>query len=93
MFFSGLPWQKKLAVKGLKMARVKATDLVVGEVQIVLSFAEARNAGRSSFQALFFIRYFRNEKGTGAEICPAIVSGIVTGTRRSAIGQFFLCPE
>ena len=25
------------------------------------------------------IRYFRNEKGTGAEISPAIVSGIVTG--------------
>ena len=29
-----------------------------------------------------------SEKGTGAEICPAIVSGIVTG--RSAIGHFFL---
>lgn len=26
-------------------------------------------------------RHFRNGKGTGAEICPAIVSGIVTGTR------------
>ena len=25
------------------------------------------------------IRHFRNEKGTGAEICPAIVSEIVTG--------------
>ena len=25
------------------------------------------------------IRHFRNEKGSGAEMCPAIVSGIVTG--------------
>ena len=25
------------------------------------------------------IRHFRNEKETGAEICPAIVSGIATG--------------
>ena len=31
----------------------------------------------------------RNEKGTGAEMCPAILSGIVTmGKRRSAIGYF-----
>ena len=33
--------------------------------------------------------YIISEKGTGAEICPAIVSGIVTG--RSAIGHFFPC--
>ena len=25
------------------------------------------------------IRYFRNEKGTGAKMCPAMVSGIATG--------------
>ena len=25
------------------------------------------------------IRHFRNEKGTGAEMCPAMLSGIVTG--------------
>ena len=25
------------------------------------------------------IRLFRNEKGTGAEMCPAMLSGIVTG--------------
>ena len=25
------------------------------------------------------IRHFRNEKGNGAKICPAIVSGIVSG--------------
>ena len=25
------------------------------------------------------IRHFRNDKGTGAEMCPAIVSGMVTG--------------
>lgn len=34
------------------------------------------------------IRFFRNEKRTGAQICPAMVSGIVTGNA-SAIGQFF----
>ena len=34
------------------------------------------------------IRPFRNEKGTGAEMHPTIVSGIVT-RYRSAIGQFF----
>ena len=33
--------------------------------------------------------YIISEKGTGAEICPAIVSGIVTG--RTAIGHFFPC--
>ena len=33
--------------------------------------------------------YIISENGTGAEICPAIVSGIVTG--RSAIGHFFPC--
>ena len=27
----------------------------------------------------YLIRHFRNEKGTGAEIRPAIVSGIATG--------------
>lgn len=31
--------------------------------------------------------YIISEKGTGAEICPAVVSGIVTG--RSAIGHYF----
>ena len=29
------------------------------------------------------------ENGTGAEMCPAIVSGIVIGDAPSAIGQFF----
>lgn len=38
---------------------------------------------------LILIRHVRNEKGTGAEMCPAILSGVVTmGTRRSAIGHF-----
>ena len=38
---------------------------------------------------LILIRHFRNEKGTGAEMCPAILSGVVTlGTRRSAIDHF-----
>ena len=35
------------------------------------------------------IHHFRNKKGTGAEMSPAIVCGIVLGTRRSAIGRFF----
>ena len=50
-----------------------------------------------------FIRHLRNEKGTGAEMCPAIVSGIVTGGGggRGAKGEeevlsywpvFFHCP-
>ena len=34
------------------------------------------SAGRSTFSV---IRLFRNEKGTGAEMRPQIVSGIVTG--------------
>ena len=37
-------------------------------------------------------RHFRNEKGTGAEMRPAIGSGLSSGsllvTRRSVIGQF-----
>ena len=28
---------------------------------------------------IFWSGQFRNKKGTGAEICPAVVSGIVTG--------------
>ena len=32
---------------------------------------------------------WESEKGTGAEMRPAIVSGIVTGDARSAIGQLF----
>ena len=34
---------------------------------------------RVSESTLPNIRHFRNEKGTGAEMCPAIVPGIVTG--------------
>ena len=36
-------------------------------------------------QIVSTIRHLINSKGTGAKICLAIVSG----TRRSAIGQFF----
>ena len=85
MFLSGLPWEEKLAVKGLRIARVKATDLVLGEVQIVPSFAEVplmltqETLEGSNFQSLFAIRHFRNEKGTGADSCPAVVYGIATG--------------
>ena len=38
------------------------------------------------------IRHCRNEKGAGAEMRPAIVSGIVTRARQSTIGQFFHSP-
>lgn len=34
--------------------------------------------------------FLRNGKGTGAEMCPANVFGIVTVDTQSAIGQFFL---
>ena len=36
---------------------------------------------------MIITRHFRNGKGNGAEMCPAIVSEIVTG---DAIGHFFL---
>ena len=37
----------------------------------------------------FTIGHFSNEGGTGAEMRPAFASGIVNGTRQSAIGHFF----
>lgn len=37
----------------------------------------------------FVVHHIRTEKGTGAKMRRAIVFGIVSGTRRSAIGQFF----
>ena len=36
----------------------------------------------STWQTRLFIRHLRNEKGTGAEMCPAIVCGIVAGWGR-----------
>ena len=47
-------------------------------------------ATKGHFRLYHFICHLRNEKGTRAEICPAIVSAIVIG--RSAIGHFFPCP-
>ena len=40
------------------------------------------------------ICHFRNEKGSGAEMLPAIILflGWLLGTHCSAIGQFFPCP-
>lgn len=46
-------------------------------------------AMKGEFWLYHFICHLRNEKGTRAEICPAIVSAIVT--ERSAIGHFFPC--
>ena len=36
-------------------------------------------SGHNCLIISFSIRHFRDEKETGAEMCPAIVSGIVTG--------------
>ena len=33
------------------------------------------------------MRHFRNEKGTGAEMCPAIVSGIFTGDAPGSLSK------
>ena len=44
-----------------------------------------------SLRQKFSIRHFRNEKGTGAEMCPTIVSGIVSGDGRSTTG--LLCDK
>ena len=43
----------------------------------------------------YLIRHFRNEKGTGAEIRPAIVSGIATGDAAVSYWPiyFFPCGE
>ena len=67
------------------MACVKATDLVLGEVQIVPSFAEAplllaqRTLGGEVSRLSFPFATSETRVRTGAEICPAVVSGIVTG--------------
>jgi len=45
-----------------------------------------QNGLKGSLYFIFFIRYLRNENGTGAEMGPAIVSGIVTW---DAPNQFF----
>ena len=37
--------------------------------------------------------HFRNEKGTGATMCPAIVSGIVTGDAPVSYWPFFSVPN
>ena len=39
---------------------------------------------------LFVIRHFRNEKGAGAKMCPAIVSGIVTGDAPASYWLMFI---
>ena len=35
------------------------------------------------------IRHFRNEQETGAEMCPAIVYGIVTGRASQLLANFW----
>ena len=39
------------------------------------------------------IRHFRSNKGTGAEMCPAIVSGMVTGDAPVSYWPILLCPK
>ena len=36
-----------------------------------------------------YIRYFRNEKGKGVEMCPAIVFGMVTGDAPTSYWSYF----
>ena len=43
-------------------------------------------------QLVFFFWNFRKEKGTGAEMCRAIVSGMVTGDAPVSYWPFFRCP-
>ena len=45
----------------------------------ILASVEGCVANRNFGQIHFTIRRFSKEKGTGTEMCPAIVSGIVTG--------------
>ena len=42
---------------------------------------------------LVTIRHFRNAKRTGAEMCPAIVSGIVTGDAPVSYWPVWPCPQ
>ena len=99
MFLSGLPWQEKLAVKGLRIARVKATDLVLGEVQIALSFAEAPlllaqgTLGGANSRLSFSFAPLETRRELELKYVPQLFLGSILGTRRSAIGQFFLCPK
>ena len=95
MFLSGLPWQEKLAVKGFRMARVKATDLVLGEVQIVPSYAEAplllaqRTLGREVSRLSFPFATSETRGELELKYVPQLFLVSLLGTRRSAIGQFF----
>ena len=46
----------------------------------ILASVEASLCCKPKFRQIHFtIRHYSNEKGTGTEMCPAIVSGIVTG--------------
>ena len=52
----------------------------------------------SKFQNTMTIYHFRNDKGTGAEMRPAIVSGMVTGDAPASYWSIFLpvpsnCPR
>ena len=99
MFLSGLPWQEKLAVKGLRIARVKATDLVLGEVQIALSFAEAPlllakgTLGGEVSRLSFPFATLETRRELELKYVPQMFLGWLLGTPRSAISQIFLCPK
>jgi len=86
-------------VKGLRIARVKTIDLVLGEVQIVPSFAEAPlllaqgTLGGAISRVSFSFTTFETRRELELKYVPQLSLGSILGRRRSAIGQFFLCPK
>ena len=77
------------------MACVKATDLVLGEVQIVPSFAEAplllaqRTLGGEVSRLSFPFATSETRGELELKYVPQLFLVSLLGTRRSAIGQFF----
>ena len=77
------------------MACVKATDLVLGEVQIVPSFAEAplllaqRTLGGEVSRLSFPFATSETRGKLELAYVPQLFLVSLLGTRRSAIGQFF----
>ena len=86
-------------MKGVRIARVKATDLVLGEVQIVPSFAEAPlllaqgTLGGEVSRLPFPFATSETRGELELKYVPQLFLGSILGTRRSAIGQFFSVPS
>ena len=61
---------------------------------LILSLAEIINqAACKSFTLSAPVRHLRNEKGLEPKCVPQMFLGLLLGTRRSAIGQFFPVPS